>query len=98
MKITPKNHVKKFQEGGPIEDTSAQEQVPVQQEPQQQNPLEMVAQLAVQALQNQDCNAAMQVCQSFLEIIQQMQGEAPAEPQGEPVFRKGGILTRRIKK
>jgi hypothetical protein len=41
---------------------------------------------------------AMQVCQAFLEILQQMQGGAPEEPQGEPVFRKGGVLVKRIKK
>jgi hypothetical protein len=40
----------------------------------------------------------MQVCQIFLEMVQQMQGQPEAEPQGEPVFRKGGVLVRRIKK
>ena len=57
-----------------------------------------VAQLAAQALQGQDCEAAMQVCQIFLQMVQQMQGQPEAEPQGEPVFRKGGVLVRRIKK
>ena len=54
--------------------------------------------MSAQALQSQDCQMAMQVCQAFLELVQQMQGGAPAEPQGEPVFRKGGVLVGRIKK
>jgi len=51
----------------------------------------------MQALQSQDCQAAMQVCQIFLQLIEQAQGgggAAPA-PQGEPVYRRGGILVRR---
>ena len=64
----------------------------------EQDPIMMLAQMSAQALQNQDCQMAMQVCQAFLEIVQQMQGSAPEEPQGEPVFRKGGVLVRRIKK
>ena len=65
---------------------------------EEQDPIMMLAQMSAQALQAQDCQMAMQVCQAFLEIVQQMQGGAPEEPQGEPVFRKGGSLVRRIKK
>ena len=94
MKITPKNQkTQKFQTGGAV---------PAQAEPApqqvEQDPIMMLAQMSAQALQNQDCQMAMQVCQAFLEIVQQMQGSAPEEPQGEPVFRKGGVLVRRIKK
>lgn len=64
----------------------------------EQDPIMMLAQMSAQAIQSQDCQMAMQVCQAFLEIVQQMQGGAPEEPQGEPVFRKGGTLVRRIKK
>ena len=63
-----------------------------------EDPMMQLIQAAAQALQGQDCNLAMQVCQAFLEIVQQMQGGAPEEPQGEPVFRRGGTLVRRIKK
>ena len=95
MKFRPIN---KFQEGGEI----PEEQIPVEEQgaaPAQQggeDPLMQVAQIAVQALQNKDCNAAMQVCQIFLQMVQQMgQQNAPEQPKGEPVFRKGGILVRR---
>lgn len=84
MKITPKT--RKFQEGGAAP----------QPEAQQQDPIMMLAQMAQQALQGQDCQAAMQVCQAFLQVVQEMQG-APQESGGEPVFRKGGVLIRRIK-
>ena len=107
MKITPKQ-IKKFQVGGqmtpeaPVEEPTVEGGAPVEEAtPEQgggQNPIMMLAQMSAQALQSQDCQMAMQVCQAFMEIVQQMQGEAPAEPQGEPVFRKGGILVRRIKK
>ena len=108
MKITPKNSVRKYQMGGPVgseapvEEPTVEGGAPVEETaPEQggeQDPIMMLAQMSAQALQSQDCQMAMQVCQAFMEIVQQMQGGAPEEPQGEPVFRKGGILVRRIKK
>lgn len=108
MKITFKNSVSKYQVGGamPAGDSMSQPtgeaQPPVDQGTPEQNseqdPIMMMAQMASQAIQSQNCEMAMQVCQAFLEIVQQMQGEAPEEPQGEPVFKKGGTLVRRIKK
>lgn len=107
MKLSPK--IKKFQEGGamkaaPVEDPSMDpnaegamtEGAPAQEG---QDPLMQLAQMAMQALQSQDCNMAMQVCQMFVQMLQQAQGGgAPAEPQGEPVFRKGGRFSYRIKR
>lgn len=111
MKITPK--VKKFQQGGPVAPEAAPTEEPTvnggapveegapQEAPQEggeQDPIMMLAQMSAQALQAQDCQMAMQVCQAFLEVVQQMQGQAPQEPQGEPVFQKGGRLAYRMKK
>lgn len=108
MKITFKNQVSKFQTGGtmpvgaPEESPAMSEQAaaeqPAPQEQPEQDPIMMLAQMAAQALQTQDCQMMAQVCQAFLEIVQQMQGGAPEEPQAEPVFKKGGTLVRRIKK
>ena len=109
MDIKLKNSkVQKFQMGGPVQPNAPAEEptqtggAPVQeQDPEQggeQDPMVILAQMSAQAIQSQDCQMAMQVCQAFLEIMQQMQGGAPEEPQGEPVFRKGGVLVRRIKK
>ena len=109
MKITPKNQeTRKFQVGGampagaPAEDPTVGGGAPVDETaPDQggeQDPIMIIAQMSAQAIQAQDCQMAMQVCQAFLEIVQEIQGGAPEEPQGEPVFRKGGTLVRRIKK
>lgn len=102
MQFIPKN-VRRFQEGGqmPVEDPAMVEQAPAEAAPAGgggQDPIMMLAEAAAQALQGQDCQMAMQVCQGLLELVQQMAGGAPQESQGEPVFRKGGVLVRRIKK
>lgn len=103
--------LRKFQDGGaaaPQDNGEAQEsaQTPQQDQgaPQEQgggqDPIMQIAQAAAQALQGQDCQAALAVCQAFLQLIQQQQGGAPEEqaPEGEPVYRAGGKLVRRIKK
>ena len=68
-----------------------------------EDPMAMLMQGAQQALQSQDCEVAMQVCQMLLELAG---GGAPAEAapaeaapapaEGEPVYRRGGRLVRRI--
>lgn len=96
--------INKFQEGGamppqePATPAPGGEMAP--QEPQQENPLIQIAQMAMQALQSGDCQAALQTCEAFIQLIQQSSAQsAPEEaPQGEPVYRQGGILSRRIKK
>lgn len=90
--------IKKFQEGGamPAEGTPV-EQTPESGAPVEgggEDPLMQLAQAAMQALQSQDCQMAMQVCQTFVQMIQQAQGGAPEQPQGEPVYKKGGKLLR----
>lgn len=90
--------IKKFQEGGAMApNAAAQGAAPVEQG---QDPMQMMMQLAMQALQNQDCQAAMQVCQILIQALQQQQGGgAPAEEApAEPVYRRGGTLVRRNKK
>ena len=94
MKITPKN-VKKHQMGGQMApENAAPENPEVAPEQNVQDPLMQLAQMAAQALQSQDCNMAMQICQALVEIAQQ--ASAPEEAPGEPVFAKGGKLLRRI--
>lgn len=106
MKITLKeSKTRKYQVGGAMpaaEEPTTTGGAPVDKTaPEQggeQDPIIMLAKMSAQAIQAQDCQMAMRVCQAFLEIVQQMQGGAPEEPQGEPVFRKGGTLVRRIQK
>lgn len=82
-------NIRKFQEGGTAP-------VPTDQGAAN-DPLAQLITVAAQAVQNQDCNAAMQVCQFLLQSAQGA-AQAPVEggaPEGEPVYRKGGKLLRR---
>lgn len=82
---------RKFQEGGAMP-----------QEQAAQDPTQILMQGAQQAVQNQDCQIALQVCQMLIEALgggmqAQQQPAAPAPAEGEPVYKKGGRLLRRIK-
>jgi len=61
-----------------------------------EDPMAMLLQGAQQAVETQDCNVAIQVCQMLLELAGGGgQEAAPAAPEGqEPVYRKGGRLVR----
>ena len=111
MKITYKNAVKqtkKFQQGGPVgtpadgaEAPVSQEEAPEEPAPEeggQEDPMMQLAQLFAQGLQNQDCQMLAQGAQIFLQLVERSQGGGAEEPQGEPVFRKGGRLAYRIEK
>ena len=82
--------VNKFQEGGPAP-------APAQGGG---DPLMEIMELAQTALESQDCEAAMAVCQAFLQLVSEAQGgeQAPEEaPEGEPVYRRGGKLVQRVR-
>ncbi len=87
----------KFQAGGPAPAGAPQGA---------QDPMAVLIQGAQQAVQSNDCQVALQVCQMLLELTQQAAPApaAPAEPaapapaEGEPVYRMGGRLSRRISK
>lgn len=67
-----------------------------------EDPIAMLLQGAQQAVQGQDCEMAMQVCQMLIEALggspqeAAPQEAAPAPAEGEPVYRRGGRLVRRI--
>ena len=105
--------IKVFQMGGPMGPEGAPEEAPTGGAPAPEaggapeeagapaggeDPIMQIAQVAMQALQAQDCEAAMAVCEAFIQLIQQSQGGAPEEaaPEGEPVYHNGGVLSRRI--
>lgn len=100
MKIEFKdNRLKKFQEGGEMA-PAAPAEAPAEAAPAPEqaggSPEEQLVMACQQALETQDCNLAMQVCQA---IIQMIGGgapqEAPAAPEGqEPVYRRGGRLVK----
>lgn len=101
MKLEPK--VKKFQEGGAAPALAA-EPMPAEQgaAPEQGggegDPLMQLAQMAAEALQSGDCNTALAVCEGFMQLVQEAsQGQGgEAAPQGEPVYKRGGTLVRRV--
>lgn len=100
MKFVPTKDVKKFQQGGEM--TPAEQ--PAEEAPVDgggQDPMMMLAEAAAQALQSQDCQIAMQVCQGLMALVEQMAGGAPQEASGEPVFAKKGAklqVLRRVKR
>ena len=93
-------YVAKFQEGGemapPAGDPNAAPGAP--EAPQGSGEGDAQQQLMAacqQALDSQDCELAMQVCAALLQMI----GGAPAgpaAPEGQPVFKRGGKLSRWI--
>lgn len=92
----------KFQAGGPM---PAGAPAPAPQGGE--DPTAMLLQGAQQAVQGQDCEIAMQVCQMLIEALggggnpqeaapQEATPATPAPAEGEPVYRRGGRLVRRI--
>lgn len=100
IKFNDPQMIKYLQEGGAMEPAAPPAEEPAPQEPAQGgSPEEQIAAACQQALDTQDCQLAMQVCQA---ILQMMGGGAPAPEQAppgqEPVYRKGGRLLRYQKK
>lgn len=95
MRIITEKQIKKFQQGGAIPVEAAPAAPAPEAAPVQQDPIAMLAEMSIQALETQDCQIAMQVCEGFVAILQQMQGGSAPAPQ-EPVFRKGGKIVGRM--
>lgn len=102
-----KEKVKKFQQGGAApapQDPNAggtpaagapQEGAP--QEGGEQDPMAQILQVAGQAVQTQDCQAAMAVCQALMQIAQGGQGGPEQAPQEEPTFARQGAKLVRVR-
>ena len=90
-------YIRKFQEGG-VAPAGPATGAPAGGE---QDPVQILAEMAMQSLQGQDCQMAMQVCEGFIALIQQAMGGGPEPvgqaPEGEPVFKKGGKIAGRKK-
>ena len=94
-------YVPRFQEGGQMPAEAPVEEAPMEGTPapeeQGGDPMQQLLMVAQEALQSQNCEAAMQVCAALMQLAQ---GGAPAEeaPAEAPVYKMGGKLSRRIKK
>lgn len=105
QKVTEIKKVGKFQAGGPMPGGDPAAQGAPQGDPnaqgggedQGQQMMMQIAQQSVQAIQTQDCQLALQVCEALASFLQSQGGGGEGgQPQGEPVFGKGGTLTKRI--
>jgi hypothetical protein len=93
MKILKRNtKVGRFQEGGAM---PAPEAAPAEA-PQGGDPMEQVYQMAAEIVQQLGPDAAAMLAQAIMEMLQGGAG-APAAPQGEPVYKKGGKLIGRMR-
>ena len=94
--------IRKFQEGGEMAapaEAAPEGGAPGQGAPEGGDPTAQILEAATAALQNQDCNLAMQVLQALVQMLGGGAPEGPAAPEGQqPVFKKGGKLSRWIQK
>lgn len=94
LEKNPKN-VKKFQMGGPAPEAAPEEASAPVEGGEAQDPMAQILQVAAQAVQTQNCEAAMAVCQALVQIAQGgAQGGAPAE---EPTFARNGARLTRVR-
>ena len=96
IKISNPEWVKFMQEGGqmdaPVEDPNAAP-AGAPEAGAEQDPLMQIVQAAAQAVQTQDAQLAMQVCQALVQMAGGGAEQAPQAPQDqEPVFKAGGSL------
>lgn len=100
MKIQSK--VARFmQQGGVLQDPAAGG-APAEGAPmegggaQAGNPMEQILQVAAQAVQTGNCEAALAVCQTLMSAAQGGMGPGEA-PQEEPTFARNGSKLRRVR-
>lgn len=90
-------NARRYQEGGPVEGA------PMEEAPQGapegapapeggEDPMMQILQVAAQAVQTQNCEAAMAVCQALIQIAQG--GAAPAQ---EPTYARNGAKLVRVR-
>lgn len=104
MKIESK--IKKFQQGGAApQDPAAQGGgAPAEAAPEQggapqdggQDPMAQILQVAAQAVQTQNCEAAIAVCQALMQLAQGGAAQEQA-PQEEPTFARNGARLVRVR-
>lgn len=95
MKIQSK--ISRFQQGGaaPVPQDPAAGGAPAEGAPAG-NPTEQILQVAAQAVQTGNCEAALAVCQTLMSAAQGGMGPGEA-PQEEPTFARNGSKLRRVR-
>lgn len=98
FEVKDERFVKFLQEGGAAPEAAPEEAAPAAPE-QGGSPEEQIIQAAAQAVQTQDAQLALQVCQALVEMAGGGGQEAPAAPEGQaPVYKKGGKFSKWVKK
>ena len=99
FKVNDEKFVKIMQEGG-VAPEAAPAEAPAAPEQAGGSPEEQIIQAAAQAVQTQDAQLALQVCQALVEMAGGgAPQEAPAAPEGQaPVYKKGGKLAGWVQK
>lgn len=89
--------IKKYQMGGEMP-AGAPAPAAVEAAPAGNDPIMEIAQLFAKGLQSGDCNLLAQGAEAFLMLLQQASAPAPVDqaPAGQPVFKKGGKLIKRV--
>lgn len=95
MKIQSK--ISRFQQGGaaPVPQDPAAGGAPAEGA-QAGNSMEQILQVAAQAVQTGNCEAALAVCQTLMSATQGGMGPGEA-PQEEPTFARNGSKLRRVR-
>ena len=62
-----------------------------------EDPMMQILQVAAQAVQTQNCEAAMAVCQALIQIAQGAAGGGAPAPQEEPTFARNGAKLVRVR-
>lgn len=103
IKIRNYQEVQKLQEGGPVEGAPVEDPnaapggAPAPQGGE--DPTQQILMAAQQAVETQDGQLALQVCQALVEMAGGGAPAEPAAPEGQaPVYKKGGRLSRWIQK
>lgn len=96
-----KKYLPKFQEGGEMaapEQAAPAEQAPAAPEAGG-DPTEQILMACQEVVQTQNCEMAIQVCATLLEMAGGSAQQAPAAPEGQaPVYKKGGKFVGWTKK
>jgi len=86
--------IKKFQSGGQVAPETAPAPAPQGGQDQMMAQLE---QMAMEIIQSVGPEGAAMLAEMIMTMLQQVQAPMGA-PQGEPVFKKGGVIARRNRK
>ena len=85
--------IKKFQEGGPMPAQGA----PAPAAGGQDQMMAQLEQMAMEIIQSIGPEGAAMLAEMIMQILQSAQAPVGAPAEGQPVFRAGGKLARRVK-